>query len=250
MRPGGADPNPVAPSRREGTRSQGAAAPASDGPTTPATAARPELAPRPEGAARPGGTRRAARDRGKTEVTAGSLARLRTWLPGIQQVYRDAFDGPPWYADDEEAAAYPARLLADSTRPGFTHALATVGGTQVVGFATAWTTPSTLPTDRCYPQVSAALGPTHTAEWLGGATEVDELAVAHHARGHGVARALLDTVTAGAPDGRSWLLTSARAHEALRFYQRAGWRQVTHPAPEGRSIAVFLSPHHPATTPH
>ncbi|MCM2393024.1 GNAT family N-acetyltransferase [Streptomyces albipurpureus] len=185
----------------------------------------------------------------KTEVGAGSLPELRAWLPGIRKVYRDAFGGPPWYADDEEAAGYPARLIADSARPGFTYALATVGGTEVVGFATAWTTPAVLPDDRCYPQVGAALGPARTAEWLAGAVEVDELAVAHHARGHGIARALLDTVTADAPDGRSWLLTSVRADEALRFYQRAGWRQVIHPAPEGRSVVVFLSPHHPATTP-
>ncbi|MFD9717848.1 GNAT family N-acetyltransferase [Streptomyces sp. NPDC059076] len=183
-------------------------------------------------------------------VLPGRPVELQTWLPAIREVYRDAFSEPPWYADDDEADAYRSRLLADATRPGFRHALAFDSDGSTVGFATAWTTPEAFPTDRCYPQVHAALGPVRTGEWLCGAIEVDELAVARRARGRGVARALLDTVTADAPDGRSWLLTSVRATDALRFYRRAGWRQVTHPAPDGRSVAVFLGPRHPANTPH
>ncbi|MEU5400666.1 GNAT family N-acetyltransferase [Streptomyces sp. NPDC005963] len=185
----------------------------------------------------------------KATVSPGPTAELRSWLPAVREVYRDAFGGPPWYADDAEADGYPARLLADAHRPGFGYALALDDEGALVGFATAWTTPEALPMVRCYPQVRAALGPVRTEEWLCGAVEVDELAVVRRARGRGVARALLDTVTADAPDGRSWLLTSVRAADALRFYRRAGWRQVTHPAPDGPSVAVFLGPHHPATIP-
>jgi hypothetical protein len=79
----------------------------------------------------------------------------------------------------------------------------------MLGLATAWTTLAPFPTDRCYPQAAAGLGPDHTADWLVGAREMDELAARSAARGTGLA----DSATAGRdrrrPQGRSWLLTSA-----------------------------------------
>ncbi|WP_308292481.1 GNAT family N-acetyltransferase [Streptantibioticus ferralitis] len=114
-----------------------------------------------------------------------------------------------------------------------------------MGFATAWTTTAPLPAERCYPQVSAALGPERVTSWLHGAREVDELAVLPTLHGRGIGPALLDAVTHDAPDGRCWLLTSVRATRVLELYQRLGWTQATHPAPAGRGIAVFLGPAHP-----
>ncbi|MEU3721521.1 GNAT family N-acetyltransferase [Streptomyces sp. NPDC031705] len=75
---------------------------------------------------------------------------------------------------------------------------------------------------------------------------VAELAVAESARGRGVGTGLLPAMTEVAPEGRCRLLTSVRAHRAIRFYRRQGWAQATHPAPEGAGHAVFLSPAHPA----
>ncbi|MDX2565118.1 hypothetical protein PV371_36445 [Streptomyces sp. TX20-6-3] len=116
-------------------------------------------------------------------------------------MYADAFGGPPWHEGLEQADAYLERLAHDVRGPGFTAALALDGGT-VLGWATAWTTPDPFPAERCYPRISAALGESTTAHWLCGAREVDELAVAGHARGTGMGGRLLDAVTDDRPDGR------------------------------------------------
>ncbi|MGQ4490582.1 GNAT family N-acetyltransferase [Streptomyces sp. SAS_281] len=170
---------------------------------------------------------------------------------GIRQTYAEAFAGPPWHEDPDQADGYVHRLAQDAARPGFRAALALSGSrddpdaASVVGFATAWTTGSPFPATRAYAAVSSVLGPERTAAWLVGALEVDELALSPHARGTGLAAALLETVTASAPGGRCWLLTSAEAEPAVRLYRRLGWRRVPGPA-EGPDIAVFLGPGHPA----
>lgn len=164
---------------------------------------------------------------------------------GLYSVYLDAFCAPPWNEEREKAVEFAGRLPTEVRRPGFTAALAVQGG-EVVGFATAWTTLSPFPTDRCYPQAAAGLGPERTAEWLCGSREVDELAVRSDARGTGLATGLLEAVVADAPEGRSWLLTSVRSDRAVAFYRRQGWTQATRPSPDDNDIVVFLGPRHPA----
>ncbi|MFF8619211.1 GNAT family N-acetyltransferase [Streptomyces sp. NPDC015350] len=176
---------------------------------------------------------------------SGSL--LLAYADGVRAVYADAFGSPPWREGPEHADAYLRRLGDDADRDGFTAALVLDGDT-VLGWATAWTTPSPFPAERCYPPISAALGKHRTADWLCGAREVDELAVATRARGAGLGAALLDGVTADRTDGRCWLLTSVAARGAVAFYEREGWTQATHPAPGGAGHAAFLGPRHPART--
>lgn len=176
-----------------------------------------------------------------------SGSRLLAYADGVRAVYADAFGSPPWDERPERADDYLRRLRDDADRPGFTAALARDGGT-VLGWATAWTTPSPFPTDRCHPQISAALGEHRTADWLCGAREVDELAVSTRARGAGLGARLLGAVTADRADGRCWLLTSVAAGGAVAFYKREGWTQATHPAPGGAGHAAFLGPRHLART--
>ncbi|MDX3418922.1 GNAT family N-acetyltransferase [Streptomyces sp. MD20-1-1] len=163
----------------------------------------------------------------------------------LRSVYTDAFCAPPWNEDEERAAEFAERLPRDARRPGFTAALAFVGRS-VVGFAGGWTTLPPFPADRCYPQAAAGLGARRTNDWLCGAFEVDELAVRPDAQGSGLAGRLLEAVTARAPEGRSWLLTSVQAPRAMAFYHRQGWIQATHPSPNGKGVVVFLGPRHPA----
>ncbi|MGW6527871.1 N-acetyltransferase family protein [Streptomyces venezuelae] len=177
-------------------------------------------------------------------VEAVSGSRLLSYADGVRSVYVDAFGGAPWDEGPEHADGYLRRLAADVTRPGFTAALALDGDT-VLGWATAWTTPSPFPTSRCYPRIAAALGEERTAAWLCGGREVDELAVSSRARGTGVGTGLLDAVTEDRADGRCWLLTSVAAEEARAFYGRAGWTPVTRPAAAGAGLAVHLGPRHP-----
>ncbi|MEV6946735.1 GNAT family N-acetyltransferase [Streptomyces sp. NPDC051172] len=163
----------------------------------------------------------------------------------LHSVYVDAFCAPPWNEDEEKAVEFVGRLPVNTRRPGFLAAVA-FEGSEVVGFATAWTTLAPFPTDRCYPQATAGLGDERTVEWLCGAREIDELAVRPDVRGTGLAGDLLEAVTQDAPEGRSWLLTSVQSPRAMSFYRRQGWIQATHPSPDGKGIAVFLDPRHPA----
>ncbi|MFE9704580.1 GNAT family N-acetyltransferase [Streptomyces sp. NPDC005930] len=180
-----------------------------------------------------------------TGIRVHTGAALLAHTGALRSVYADAFCAPPWNEDEERAAEFADRLPANAGRPGFTAATAVRDG-DVIGFATAWTTPAPFPTDRCYPQAAAGLGAGYTADWLCGALEVDELAVRGAARGTGLAGDLLEAVTAHAPDGRAWLLTSVRNGRAVAFYRRRGWTQVTHPCPAGEGVVVFLGPRHPA----
>ncbi|WP_405651444.1 GNAT family N-acetyltransferase [Streptomyces sp. RK9] len=166
---------------------------------------------------------------------------------GVRAVYDAAFAGPPWHSQPADGDVYLDRLAGDVHRAGFSGAVA-LDGDQVLGFATSWTSATPLPGNRAYPRVTAALGAVRTGAWLCGGLEVDELAVLPGAHGLGLGRTLLEAVTRDAPDGRSWLLTSVQADATVRFYERLGWRQVTHPAPDGYGTAVFLGPHHPART--
>ncbi|MEV7341754.1 GNAT family N-acetyltransferase [Streptomyces sp. NPDC093544] len=172
-------------------------------------------------------------------------ADLLAHTAALRAVYVAAFCAPPWNEDAEKAVAFVGRLPMNVRRPGFTAALA-FAGEELTGFATAWTTLAPFPTDRCYPQAAAGLGSDQTASWLCGAREIEELAVRPDAHGRGIAADLLEAVTADAPEGRSWLLTSVQSTRAMAFYRRQGWTQATHPSPDGKGIVVFLSPRHPA----
>ncbi|MEV1012040.1 GNAT family N-acetyltransferase [Streptomyces sp. NPDC049881] len=175
-----------------------------------------------------------------------SAARLLAETEGVRRVYRDAFCTPPWNETPERADAYARRLTADTARPGFTAALAQDTDGSVLGFATAWTTPSPFPGGRCYPRAAEAVGAARVAPWLCGAREIDELAVRPAARGRRLGAALLAAVADAAPGGRCWLLTSARNPAGIAFYRRAGWTQVNRPVPEETGFVVFLGPAHPA----
>ncbi|MEV7190507.1 GNAT family N-acetyltransferase [Streptomyces sp. NPDC093510] len=179
---------------------------------------------------------------------------LTRYAEGIRSVYAETFAQPPWNEDPAEADQYLKRLADDAVRPGFTAAVALDDGAhapgadrvpRLIGFTTAWTTGSPLPDTRSYPLVTAALG-ARAHDWLGDSLQIDELAVRPTAHGLGAGRALLAAVTRDAPDGRCWLLTGARATDAVRFYRRVGWHQITHPAPDSRDVTVFLGPEHPA----
>ncbi|MFG2437248.1 GNAT family N-acetyltransferase [Streptomyces sp. NPDC048508] len=169
---------------------------------------------------------------------------LLTHTAALRSVYVDAFCAPPWNEDTARADAFARRLPADVRRPGFTAVIA-LRARHVVGFATAWTTATPFPTDRCHPQAAAGLGSARAIQWLCGAREIAELAVRPAERGTGLAARLLDAVTSGAPGDRTWLLTSVRSGRALSFYRRQGWAQATHPSPDGTGVAVFLGPRHP-----
>ncbi|MCX5198397.1 GNAT family N-acetyltransferase [Streptomyces sp. NBC_00249] len=162
----------------------------------------------------------------------------------LVDTYAEVFSAPPWNEGEETIRQFSTRLQADVRRPGFRTAFAQ-SATGIEGFATGWLTASPFPSHRAYPQVAAQLGRDRVRELLVGALEIDELAVRGPARGHGTGRTLLTEITADAPDGRAWLLTSRLATDTVATYRRLGWHEV--PALPGTQtgVIVFLAPEHP-----
>ncbi|WP_082598385.1 MULTISPECIES: GNAT family N-acetyltransferase [unclassified Kitasatospora] len=150
------------------------------------------------------------------------------------EIYGLAFNEPPWNEDGPGIAAFARRLTTDLRRPGFVAVLASSNGIPA-GFGTAWPTPRPFPTGRAYDRVRAALG-DQVETRLAGTLEVDELAVAPHARRQGLAGRILQLLCADADD--SWLLTSPKALDAIRLYEAHGWQRLTGPA----DVVVFARP--------
>ncbi|MEV0152042.1 MULTISPECIES: GNAT family N-acetyltransferase [unclassified Nonomuraea] len=150
----------------------------------------------------------------------------------LVEIYRSAFGEPPWCEDERAADAFAERLTTDVRRPGFTAVLAYDHG-EPAGFGTAWRTRSPFPVGRAYDLVRAELGDAVETR-LVGALEVDELAVSPHARRQGLAGRILDLLCDG--DDACWLLTAPQAEDAIRLYERLGWRRLT---AAGANVVVF-----------
>jgi ribosomal protein S18 acetylase RimI-like enzyme len=157
----------------------------------------------------------------------------------LTDAYVEIFTAPPWHHRDpaETRAAFLARLATDAQRPGFRAVVSFSDGGEVAGFVTGWTTGSPFRTDRAYGKVRDMLGAERVDRLLVGAFEVDELGVRQSARGTGLGKRLLSTVTAGRP---AWLLTWNQAHDTIAFYRRAGWLELEPLAGKENDIVVFL----------
>lgn len=181
----------------------------------------------------------------RMEITLYQGASALEATDTLAGLYREAFCAPPWNEDETKVAAFTGRLRSNVERPGFVAAVAHDAG-RAVGFGTAWRTRAPFPSDRRYPDILAQLGPDRVDAWLIGAQEVDELAVASSARGHGIGPRLLDNLTGLDQGHGTWLITSMKSPAAVRFYQRCGWHQITErDDAENDEIVVFLSPQHP-----
>lgn len=181
---------------------------------------------------------------------------MRTFGPDVltiadqlTEAYVEIFTAPPWDDRDPEEtrAAFRERLETDAHRPGFRAVVSFSDGDGIRGFVTGWTTEAPFRTDRAYGKVTGLLGAQRVDELLVGAFEIDELGVRADARGTGLGRRLLSTLTSAAPGGRAWLLTWDQAHDTLAFYRRTGWREPE-PLPDAETdVVVFLSPAPPAS---
>ncbi|PKH41398.1 Acetyltransferase (GNAT) family protein [Nocardioides alpinus] len=110
-----------------------------------------------------------------------------------------------------------------SARPGFRLALAREGET-LVGFAYGYTGGAgQWWTDRA----ATVLHPVVASDWLGGHFELVSIGAAGAARGAGVGRQLITALTAGLPQSRWVLMTSADPDDpARRLYRSTGWAVI------------------------
>ncbi len=172
---------------------------------------------------------------------------ILTIADALTEAYVEIFTAPPWEhrGAAETAAAFRERLEKDAHRPGFRALVSPADDGGVDGFVTGWTTRAPFPADRAYGRVTELLGPDRVDQLLVGALEIDELGVRSRARGTGLGRRLLCALTAGAPEGRAWLLTWSQAHDTLAFYRRIGWREPAARPGSETDVVVFLSPDPP-----
>ncbi|GAA1254603.1 hypothetical protein GCM10009677_00440 [Sphaerisporangium rubeum] len=133
---------------------------------------------------------------------------VRRHLLDVADVAQEVFTQPPWGESVAAARQVAARLLADSTRPGFVLAVA-VRGDEPCGFAYGL---------RCSRLAALARrAPAHDFT-------LRDLGVLPEARGQGLGAALHDAVLSAAAPGTRWLSTHPAAVEALGLYRAKGWR--------------------------
>jgi Acetyltransferase (GNAT) domain len=188
---------------------------------------------------------------GEVDVAVRDGQALASMLDEVIAVYRAVFCAPPYHEDDRRVAEFIERLGQEpndrGSRPGPPPRATPVNW---------WGSPPPGPLpSRFPPDAPTTRSPTNSSHggsapgWWG-ALEVDELAVLPAAQGQGIDTRLLDSVCQAAPDRRAWLLTWAYAPDAVRFYRRRGWHQITNPPPNSAGVVVFLPPDHPGATAH
>ena len=144
-------------------------------------------------------------------------------LPALVEVYRAAFGAPPACEGEQEVARFRDESLPrHAGRADFALAVARPPDPArgVLGFAYAYTGRRG---QYWSDMVAAALPAEVTAEWVGGHTEVVELAVHPDAQRRGVGRALLETLLAASPNDRALLSTHREDSPARRLYLATGW---------------------------
>lgn len=148
-------------------------------------------------------------------------------LPTLTEVYRAAFGAHPANEGEAEVTAFRDQSFPRHTgREEFALAVAredprgTGGPARLVGFAYSYTGRrgqywSDL--------VAAALPAEVAASWVGGHTEVVEVAVHPDGQRRGTGRRLLETLLRASPHDRALLGTRRVDSPARRLYLRTGW---------------------------
>jgi ribosomal protein S18 acetylase RimI-like enzyme len=139
----------------------------------------------------------------------------------FRDVYQAAFARPPYSRDAAVAASFGETLRRHTTQDGFRCAAALDDATGlVVGFAYGYTS---QPGQWWHDQVARALAPRLAREYLDGAFELVELAVAPARQGQRLGSRLHDELLASLPHPTAVLSTMQAETVALRLYQRRGW---------------------------
>lgn len=167
----------------------------------------------------------------------GPMAALAL-LPALTEVYRAAFPdegdvGGDRFRDEQvprhagrdgfALAVATARLDSGGAGPGGAEtgeAGRGTAGAGVVGFGYSYTGHRG---EYWSDLVAGALPPEVAAEWVGGHTEVVDLAVHPDAQGRGTGRALLAALIGAAPTDRALLGTHRGDTPARRLYAGTGW---------------------------
>lgn len=139
----------------------------------------------------------------------------------IAGLYRTCYADPPWSETPAELAAYPGKLAASASRPGF-RAWVARDGEGLAGVCYGWPTPADLAGSDIYATLIRTVGFEYAAKLTRDAFELAELFVHPDHRGRGLGKALLTQTINGW--NTAWLITHPDA-PAARLYRRLGWRR-------------------------
>jgi ribosomal protein S18 acetylase RimI-like enzyme len=155
------------------------------------------------------------------KIVRWTPAEARERMSEAMAVYAEAMGYPP------QAGAHRAGFaVAHTRRPGFRSVAALGEGDgpgrpgELLGFGYGY---ATAPGQWWHDQVRAALDPAVAEEWLRGGFELSELHVRPAYQGHGVGRALLESLVDGLPQPAVLLSTPEGDTRAWRLYRSIGF---------------------------
>lgn len=160
-------------------------------------------------------------------------ATVRENFEAVCSLFAAVFGAPPLNRPPETLAYQRESLRSLIDEPSFAMATAWDEDT-LVGFAYGY---GLRGHSRWWDEMLTPVTDEITREWDGRTFVVIDMAVAHAHQGHGVGRALLDTLLAARPEERASLSVVPDNEPAHGFYRHLGWEYI------GR---VKGAPHHTA----
>lgn len=146
---------------------------------------------------------------------------LETHKTDLLEVYREAFQAPPYSKSSGEIDDFLRYLPIHAAQPGFRLVIAVEVQTgKTVGFSYGRTVTTRIP---WYELVMKPLRAEGLDDWLKNAYQVAEMAVIPAAQGQGVGSRLHDALLEGLSHRRAVLTTMSTNSAAYQLYRHKGW---------------------------
>jgi GNAT superfamily N-acetyltransferase len=160
-----------------------------------------------------------------------TLEAFANMLPGMAEIYTQAFSGPPYNKPADELDSFSEDAREHAARPGFRACAAVEPGLdrtagRLVGFAYGY---QLLPEYWWYRQVEPHLAQLAQAFWLQDSFELTQMAVLPESQGYRIGRQLHDLLLQDLPYRHGLLSTLFGETRATALYRQCGWQVLLEP---------------------
>jgi GNAT superfamily N-acetyltransferase len=182
-----------------------------------------------------------------TYQTIYTLDDVRPLQPTLINIYRAAYQPPPYNKGEEEVIEFGFSLPDYVARQDFRMVVASVNG-QPVGFSLGY---STTPEHYWHKYIAGLLDTKTAALWLLGAFKFAEIALDPAYHRQGIGGQLHDRLLAGQPHRTAMLSTIYADTSAHALYKKRGWiTLIENHTPPGmgrayRTMGLVLNSMHP-----
>lgn len=146
---------------------------------------------------------------------------IKYWTEQILDVYRQAFEAPPYNTQEEGVQSFGLVLPRHSLRSGFRfHAAYDEETQQIAGFIYGYTS---RPGQWWHDTIREAMPQAMACEWFQDTLELVELAVQPGAQGCGLGGWLHDTLLQNTPHRTALLSTYDGETNGMQLYRKRGW---------------------------